>query len=423
MCTPSSGMVTTCAPLLSAITNAVYGQSIDYSAYGISDPTTIQQSDALIAQAAVNCGDPSDQASVQILQYQSEVLCASSNNFGMQVSSAGNIDGIVDLRSMTQCGQCAVVPCQLCNGNGKAKMCPAGYYCPSTFFSIECPSGYFCPLGTVIPVKCDALAAGSCGKGSLRQVVWIPLLIAMLIVTLVAVCLTYMEETKDLMRWLVTKQSDETNFRKVSQVGGTSHLEEVHHHHALPKTAPVSITFDNITLVTGKTVRISGVSGHIRPGKFTAILGGSGAGKTSLMNVILGREDRTTGTVRYVSPNYKEGKQSIPCTLLDRIVAFVPQNDVYLREMTVYELVLHSAYCRLPISLTREQKLQRVEDVLTQLELQAIRDVTVGALGGSAGGSSLSPGDRKMVNIALELVAGPNILFLDEPTTGIDSSS
>ncbi len=104
-------MIATCAPLLSAITNAAYGNSIDYSAYGISNQTTIQQSDALIAQAAVDCSDPSDQASVQILQYQSEVLCASSDTFGMQVSSAGNIDGIVDLRSMTQCGQCAVMPC------------------------------------------------------------------------------------------------------------------------------------------------------------------------------------------------------------------------------------------------------------------------------------------------------------------------
>ena len=46
------------------------------------------------------------------------------------------------------------------------------------------------------------------------------------------------------------------------------------------------------------------------------------------MNVILGREAATSGTIRYTSPAYKEGKEPIPCTTLDRVVAFVPQNDV-----------------------------------------------------------------------------------------------
>jgi len=311
-----------------------------------------------------------------------------------------------------------------------AKMCPAGSYCPTTDFAIECPEGYFCPLGSTTPQKCSGWAAYSCGKGSSRQVVWLPQLIALIIIGLVAAGYSYDKETEELVQRILCYGGTHINFRKVSvsseDLGGgavgshksaDSALVSV-----LAKTAPVSIAFNDITLVTGKTVRISGVSGHIRPGKFTAILGGSGAGKTSLMNVILGREHRTTGTVRYTSPNYKEGKQSVPSALLDRIVAFVPQNDVYLREMTVYELITHSACCRLPTSLTQSEVKQRVESVLEQLGLQSIRDVAVGAAGNSAG-TVLSPGDRKLVNIALELVAGPNILFLDEPTTGIDSSS
>ena len=141
-------------------------------------------------------------------------------------------------------------------------------------------------------------------------------------------------------------------------------------------------------------------------------------GKTSLMNVILGREQKTAGEVSYLSDDFA-GK--IPSALLPRIVAFVPQNDVYLREMTVYELISHSARWRLPTSLSAAKIAARVEEVLDQLQLQHLRDVQVG--GGQQGGSSLSPGDKKKVNIALELVAGPNVLFLDEPTTGIDSSS
>lgn len=135
------------------------------------------------------------------------------------------------------------------------------------------------------------------------------------------------------------------------------------------------------------------------------------------MNVILGREEKTSGEVSYLSDDFP-GK--IPGDLLPRIVAFVPQNDVYLREMTVYELISHSARWRLPSSLSADKISERVEEVLDQLQLRHLRDIQVG---GQQGGSALSPGDKKKVNIALELVAGPNVLFLDEPTTGIDSSS
>lgn len=166
------------------------------------------------------------------------------------------------------------------------------------------------------------------------------------------------------------------------------------------------------------------------------------------MNVILGREARTSGDVAYVSDDV-EGK--ISPSLLPRLVAFVPQNDVYLREMTVYELIMHSAKWRLPSSFTTAMIEDRVEEVLEQLQLQHLRNVQVGSTSAASQSSSkivsyindltksksdtkstpatppmtyqLSPGDKKKVNIALELVAGPNVLFLDEPTTGIDSSS
>jgi ABC-type multidrug transport system ATPase subunit len=136
------------------------------------------------------------------------------------------------------------------------------------------------------------------------------------------------------------------------------------------------------------------------------------------MNVLLGREAQTSGSISYCSPEYA-GR--LPSNLLDRVVAVVPQNDVCLREMTVYELVEHSALWRSPIKSARELVLRRVEQVLSELQLQHLRDVAVGGLGQA--GSALSPGDRKKVNIALELVADPNVLFLDEPTTGIDASS
>lgn len=412
LCTPSNGMKTGCDSLLAAAVGAAFGNQPNYTAFGITNATTINQCNQLVQDAKVSCR-VIDSTSVQILQYQSQLLCDSTNTFGMTVSSAGNIQGIVDMRAVTQCGKCAVVPClpgQLCNGNGKATMCPEGYYCPIPAVQFKCPDGHFCPQGSTSAKKCRGIAASSCNEGAAREVVWVPLFIALLILLFIY-CLTPLQEL--LMK---SKESSVTdyNFQKlpvVEKMNFSTH------------SSLVSIEFKDIRLVTGKTTRIDGVTGSIRPGKFTAIIGGSGAGKTSLMNVILGREAATAGEISYYSDDYA-GK--IPAKLLDRIIAFVPQTDVYLREMTVYELIEHSARWRLPTFLSEDKIHERIEEVLAQLQLQHLRDITVGGLGSGSNNKqsiTLSPGDRKKVNIALELVAGPNILFLDEPTSGIDSSS
>ncbi len=111
LCTEDSGMISTCGPTLKALSNAVYGRTVDYPAFGITDPSEITRINGLITQAAADCIAPSDQASVQILQFQSQVLCGSSSTFGMALTTAGTLPGVIDLRSMLQCGQCAVVPC------------------------------------------------------------------------------------------------------------------------------------------------------------------------------------------------------------------------------------------------------------------------------------------------------------------------
>eukprot|EP01038_Epipyxis_sp_PR26KG_P011779 gene11779-15760_t len=406
LCTSSSGMINTCLPLLIAIREASYNQAINYTAFGIeNNKSAIQIVDKIIANTQCNA---SDKASTFILEYQAQVLCASSDTFGYSIASGGYIPGILDMRSLTQCGICGVVPClsgQLCNGDGLARNCPAGYYCPTTAAAIPCPENHFCPEASTTPQSCSGSAAGSCAKKSKRTVVWIPLFFALLFVFGVIGADYYLNSSKSHNQLRRTS----SGFKQVASVDATS---------LPPVKSPVSIKFENIRLVTGKTVRIAGVSGNIRPGKFTAILGGSGAGKTSLMNVLLGREDRTDGTIEYSTPDFG-GK--IPSQLLDRVVAFVPQNDVYLREMTVEQLVTYSAKWRLPSCYTKANIDERVEDVLSQLQLQHLRHTVVGGFGSE--GSVLSPGDRKKVNIALELVAGPNVLFLDEPTTGIDASS
>jgi ABC-type multidrug transport system ATPase subunit len=459
LCTSWDGMISGCYSLLTASVGAVYGVSPDYSSFGITDPSNIEECDSLVTQSSIQCDNPIDKSSIQILQYQSELLCSSTNTFGKNLSEARNIEGIVDMRAILQCGTCAVIPClpgQLCQGDGKAGICPEGYYCPLPTKKIVCPKDHFCPSGSTEPRSCRSTATGSCNEGSEREVVWVPLMLALFLIT-VACC-------GDTLYFLFSHAF-------TSASASSSFTSPQHKHQRLSianddsisfssTSSLVSIHFKNIHLITGKTTRIDGVSGIIEPGKFTAILGGSGAGKTSLMNVILGREAATSGEIGYFSSDYSSNNGKIPSKLLDRIVAFVPQNDIYLREMTVYELISHSARWRLPSFYTEEQLNTRIEEVISQLQLNHLRDFAIGGTNAKRGTGtsvpffflcfllslmsyhfsvlletslfcasislfvvSLSPGDRKKVNIALELVAGPNVLFLDEPTTGIDSSS
>ena len=94
------------------------------------------------------------------------------------------------------------------------------------------------------------------------------------------------------------------------------------------------------------------------------------------------------------------------------IVGFVPQNDVMLPMMTVRDLLVHSAYMRLPGEMSDAQKLLRVEAVMHLLGIEHIADTKVG----DESARGISGGEKKRVSIAMELVADPLILMLDEPT-------
>ncbi|KAL2487195.1 ABC transporter G family member 39 [Abeliophyllum distichum] len=154
------------------------------------------------------------------------------------------------------------------------------------------------------------------------------------------------------------------------------------------------------------------VSGAFRPGVLTALVGVSGAGKTTLMDVLAGRKTGgyTEGTISI--SGYPKNQATFA-----RISGYCEQNDIHSPYVTVYESVLYSAWLRLPADVKTNTRKMFVEEVMELVELNPIRNVLVGL----PGVDGLSTEQRKRLTIAIELVANPSIIFMDEPTSGLDA--
>ncbi|KAL0303260.1 UNVERIFIED_CONTAM: ABC transporter G family member 24 [Sesamum radiatum] len=156
------------------------------------------------------------------------------------------------------------------------------------------------------------------------------------------------------------------------------------------------------------------VTGRIRPGRITAIMGPSGAGKTTFLSALAGKAVGCT-----VNGLILVNGKTVSIHSYRKIIGFVPQDDIVHGNLTVEENLWFSARCRLSADLPKPDKFLIVERVIEYLGLQAIR----GSLVGTVEKRGISGGQRKRVNVGLELVMEPSLLFLDEPTSGLDSSS
>ena len=162
-----------------------------------------------------------------------------------------------------------------------------------------------------------------------------------------------------------------------------------------------------------KTI-LNNLNGYFRHGRLTAIMGPSGAGKTSLLEVI--SKQSKSGIV--TGDLFLNGNK-VDIKTIKKISGFVFQDDIILNTMTVKEALFMSAYLRLPEEITMEEKNKRVDNMISLLHLEKCQDTIVG----DSLIKGISGGEKKRLSVGMEMIMNPSIIFLDEPTSGLDSYS
>lgn len=161
-----------------------------------------------------------------------------------------------------------------------------------------------------------------------------------------------------------------------------------------------------------RTQILFNLSGVFRPG-MNAIMGPTGSGKSSLLDILADRKDRRGLEGEILLDGERQGSD------FKYRVGYVVQDDILSGSLTVKENLMFSANVRLSTKFSRAEKNAIVDEVVFQLGLEKCADTIIG----NDFKRGVSGGERKRTNIGMELILSPTVLFLDEPTTGLDSST
>lgn len=168
--------------------------------------------------------------------------------------------------------------------------------------------------------------------------------------------------------------------------------------------------FKNIKYSINNKKILNGISGNIKKGEFVGVLGHSGAGKSTLLNVLSGRlsfcDDKLSGDI------YHNQEKITNTSQLKDICGYVTQKNVLYPTSTARECIEFSAKLRLPQNVSKKIRENSINSVISALKLLDCETSNL---------SKFSGGEAKRVSIGIELVTNPQLLFLDEVTSGLDS--
>lgn len=334
-----------------------------------------------------------------------------------------------------------------CPEPGESFECPKGYYCPensleptlccSGFYCStpsqikKCDSGHFCKPGQIEPFACgwlDSCQEGTREPGATGVFAVLGVAVVALVVASIYKDRYFKEKEKERgyrQQRMIEFWHRLTGSRRMNAPNterrNPSHGQGIE----LPSRRDIEmqtrpqlgylIEFENlgVRLPDGRKI-LSGVSGSLKPGRLTAIMGASGAGKTTFINVLSNKLERTEGTIKVDGKRKHDGLAEYRT-----VFGFVPQEDVMLRQFSAYYNVTFSAKYRLPKTVSKTKRQIKVTKVIRTLGLLGVQNEDVG----DERQRGISGGQRKRVNIGIELVNDCSILFLDEPTSGLDAST
>ncbi|KAK7418349.1 hypothetical protein QQX98_003969 [Neonectria punicea] len=369
---------------------------------------------------------------------------------------------------------CALNGKNLAMGPFEPVVCQAGWYCPLESKgkkTIRCRAGSYCQPGASTPTPCSF--GSRCLEGSSFQLFLIPIFVLIIIDALMVASIFFL---KFRQRFQASSRAHIGSMNKIPHKGmsgvkatitGYKALSDDQDQEMVPMNATYMPSEDNWTgfeaafdlLDANHTDRsqaeaglsphlrafiesmrkatdatnfglsfgyadlvfhpkgsprpiLQNVTGSIERGSLVAVMGGSGAGKSTFVNVLMGKTSNTGGLV---SVNNIPGKMK----QYKKLTGYVPQDDIVLPELTVFENIVHSARIRLPRTWSDADIRAHVESVIDCLELSHVRDSVVGSVGKPV----TSGGQRKRVSIGMELAAAPMAIFLDEPTSGLDATA
>ena len=290
-------------------------------------------------------------------------------------------------------------------------MCPAGHFCPLNESTgsyneiIECQEGFLCMPGFTGETSCPAIQ--NCPAGGTQKELSNGglVLTIMAVVCCMMLCCCVSRQRKAQLAVSIKVRDSYTSPESIQLGTGLSDC-----------TQPVNIEFKNVGLTLKSDGReiLSGISGNYPPASLVALMGPSGSGKTTFMNALLGRASYANVSGQVIVNGKSGGIDDAR-----NLVGFVPQDDIVHEDLTVFQNLYYSAMQRLPANMSQNLKKKHVQEVINVLGINHIQNMVVG----SAKKRGISGGQKKRVNIGMELVAMPSIVFMDEPTSGLDGAA